>query len=656
MADLTQHTTGTDIAGVISKIDLTSVGGAGIYEIHDAKAIHDVSELGLGNAVVFKGVCAYADLPTASASTVGHVYLDTATNKEYIGVKTGTDTYAWEPLGNIHSAASATHTHSATVTGTNADSAASVSGTVTEFLGEVKTGKPTINVTVGTHPGITVKTDTEKVLGDGTTVTATASSAMDSNVVTGATTKYLGISGAALNTGSTDVGTSVTPSTGTFVTEVASEDAKAIASVTGENGTALTGLGTPTTANAITGFGTHTTAKAITALSTTSINHVSSNTNVSATNTVFDEDTTASKVSASDVTATNTVLGTATTASKITASDVTATKTTLGTAFSVPNVTGNTSVTASKLSSAGSVTKNTTFVKGITPGTFTASVSNETLSFAYVSAKASGTAQAVTAVTLPTFTDVTATNTTLGKAFSIPNVTGNTSVTASKISANTSVTVPVISSNTAVTASKVTATDVTVPVVKSNATVTASKIGTTAVTVATGAAKSTANAITALGAATTAAAITAITPTTGTFVNKITTTSVDVAGPVTTTTGSAVTGVTLGKTTITYATGVKTQPALTAYTDTATGRIAYVASVSTGKVGITTTVTPTITPEEISAVTSVSASTSSPTVTAALASDVVTSVAAKSKTVSLSGTAKAQTWTQKSGTTGQPIN
>ena len=42
---------------------------------------------------------------------------------------------------------------------------------------------------------------------------------------------------------------------------------------------------------------------------------------------------------------------------------------------------------------------------------------------------------------------------------------------------------------------------------------------------------------------------------------------------------------------VTVATGIKTQPTLTAYDATATGRIAYIGSVSTGKVGITTTVT-----------------------------------------------------------------
>lgn len=76
---------------------------------------------------------------------------------------------------------------------------------------------------------------------------------------------------------------------------------------------------------------------------------------------------------------------------------------------SIPNVTSNTSVTASKVSSAGSKTNGTA-------ASWTASVSNGVLSFGW-------TANTPTAVTLPTFTDVTATNTTLGTALSASKVT-----------------------------------------------------------------------------------------------------------------------------------------------------------------------------------------------------------------------------------------
>lgn len=96
---------------------------------------------------------------------------------------------------------------------------------------------------------------------------------------------------------------------------------------------------------------------------------------------------------------------------------------TLGTAFSVPNVTGNTSVSASKVTKTDD-----TFVKTISQATSTSSVIGTvssgvlTLSQAItavgaVSAGTTGTASAVS------ISNVTATNTTLGTAFSIPNVT-----------------------------------------------------------------------------------------------------------------------------------------------------------------------------------------------------------------------------------------
>lgn len=79
-----------------------------------------------------------------------------------------------------------------------------------------------------------------------------------------------------------------------------------------------------------------------------------------------------------------------------TASKVTVTKKT------IPNVTENTTVTASKVKTTGSKTDGTA-------ASWSASVTNGVLSFAW-------TANKPTAVTLPTFDSVTATNTTLGTA------------------------------------------------------------------------------------------------------------------------------------------------------------------------------------------------------------------------------------------------
>ena len=103
-------------------------------------------------------------------------------------------------------------------------------------------------------------------------------------------------------------------------------------------------------------------------------------------------------------------LGTPTTAKAITELNTTIT------AVSIPNVTGNTSVKASKLSSAGSVSTKSHDL-------WSASVSNGVLVFSTTSHTC------VDSVTLPTFTEVTATNTTLGTALSASSVsTSNVTV------------------------------------------------------------------------------------------------------------------------------------------------------------------------------------------------------------------------------------
>lgn len=376
----------------------------------------------------------------------GNVVILSGTDKEFLW--TGS---AWEEFGNASGHSIVGHTHPV-----------SVSGSVSEFVGTITKGKPEINVTVGTHPGITISPTTDSVLGSATTFTG--SSSMDSNVVTGATTKYLGIGAVALNT---DTVTEVTGNT--------------------------------------------------------------------------------------DIVATKTVFGTATSASKITSSNVTAAGAkTDGTAISIPQHTFA-DVGASKINSWSAGSSTNVSADDITAWSAgTMSVSGETLTLTLPSL----TYTAVTAskVTVPSlsYSAVTASKATAGTAISVPQHTHAANVTASKITGNTSITVPVISSNAEVTASKITTTNVTV------------------------------------------------------------------------------------------ATSVKTQPTLTAYTATATGRIAYITSVSTGKVGITTTVTAD-TNDKVNALTNVSASTNSPSVTAALASDVVTAVGTKTKTVTLSGTTGAST-------------
>lgn len=96
---------------------------------------------------------------------------------------------------------------------------------------------------------------------------------------------------------------------------------------------------------------------------------------------------------------------------------------TLGTAFSIPNVTGNTSVTASKVTKSDN-----TVVKTISQASSTSSVigtvTNGVLTLAEaITAVGAVTAGSTATASAVTITDVTATNTSLGTVFTVPNVT-----------------------------------------------------------------------------------------------------------------------------------------------------------------------------------------------------------------------------------------
>lgn len=72
-------TTSTD--KIISSIRLPD---GNVYEVHDSSAIHDVSELGLSAALVFKGSKPTVDELPAAGNKVGDVWLVTANNTEYV--------------------------------------------------------------------------------------------------------------------------------------------------------------------------------------------------------------------------------------------------------------------------------------------------------------------------------------------------------------------------------------------------------------------------------------------------------------------------------------------------------------------------------------------------------------------------------------------
>ena len=206
----------------------------------------------------------------------------------------------------------------------------------------------------------------------------------------------------------------------------------------------------------------------------TTFNAVNANTSVTATNTVFGTDTTASKVTTTSKTATNLVLGTATTASKATA---------------------GTAVTLAKPASSATSVSRIALSTGNTSILETATVNGETLVISSASVDNSKSITGINgsqSITPYTFTNVT-----------VPVVTSNDTVTFDAVSSATDVTVPVVTSNNAVTATNTTTKSVTAATSAANATVVAT--GKVAATDANGD-----SVLIGLGTATTASAVTGI--------------------------------------------------------------------------------------------------------------------------------------------------
>lgn len=215
-------------ANIISEVKLPN----GVtYQIHDAQAVHSAADLGLSQALVFKGtVPTLSDLQNIDPSdeVIGSVYLVTATNQEYVVVGDGTNNVAgnrFEPLGNVHDAASSTHVHNVTSTG-NADLAVSA-----ETSSQVVTNVTATTATLALPTGITQASYEPTLL----------ESKDDDNV---------------------GVVTSV--AVGTKATVVKELNTESITIPGYSNQTVMTGLGTPSTANVTSGFSSSTeTIKAV---------------------------------------------------------------------------------------------------------------------------------------------------------------------------------------------------------------------------------------------------------------------------------------------------------------------------------------------------------------------------------------------------------
>lgn len=198
------------------------------YEIHDAKAVHDISDLGLSSALVFKGTKAtVAEVTALTSAKQGDVWVVTEDHCEYVCVKTITaaDDTAWERLGDINTYK---HTHSATVTGHNSESKVTGAVAVPTISKERKYLGATANA-----PTVTPTTD--KVLGENTKFKVSGGSTTKKRIKASASGTTVGADGTVeavtsiQTTTDSFVGpdatftTTVTPDSGKLVTTKASK-------------------------------------------------------------------------------------------------------------------------------------------------------------------------------------------------------------------------------------------------------------------------------------------------------------------------------------------------------------------------------------------------------------------------------------------------
>lgn len=321
------------------------------YEIHDAQAIHSAEDLGLSAALKFKGTKSTdAEILALTSADVGDVWHSTASDTEYVCVTavSGTaDSDAWEELGPARDAASSSHTHSVTVTGTNA--ASTVTGSVT--IPTVSKTQKYLSATVGT-PGVTTTTATP-ITGFGSHTTATVPTALTTTTVKNPTVTAVTIPNV---TGNEEVTASKVTTTSVSIPNVTGNS-----TVTASKISANTSVSIPN----VTGNTSVTASKVSTTAGTAAAWSASVSDGVLSFSWAANTPT---AVTATDVSASKVTLGTALTASKITASDVTASKVTLGTAISASQVSAS-DVTASKVTMGDDLTASSVSTSSVTVAT-----------------------------------------------------------------------------------------------------------------------------------------------------------------------------------------------------------------------------------------------------------------------------------------------
>lgn len=166
------------------------------YQIHDAQAVHSASDLGLTTAMVFKGIKQeVADLP-ATGNKSGDVWHVVDTDSEYVWVS---DSHKWEELGNVHDAASSTHTHT-------------FSGSTSANLGLNAKTATVVTAATPTQKYLGIRQIQNAALGTSSATLVKSVSSSTATVVTGLSSTTISIPGYAIRTVMTGLGDASTVS------------------------------------------------------------------------------------------------------------------------------------------------------------------------------------------------------------------------------------------------------------------------------------------------------------------------------------------------------------------------------------------------------------------------------------------------------------
>jgi hypothetical protein len=238
--------TNTHETDIISQVRLPD---GKTYEIHDPNAIHDVSDLDLAQALVFKGTTEGYDFLPKTGNKIGDVYISIGGDgNEYVW-----DGGGWVALGNVHDAASSTHTHTATVTGTN--SLSDVVGSVNVTSVTVQKRYIDASASAPTLTKASVLAATADFSVSGGTATTTKLKATASGTAVGAKGTAKAITGLGTPTTETAI-TGLTTDTAVYASVlngVLTLTPVTVATGAKSTASAITSLGTPTTTDVLTG-------------------------------------------------------------------------------------------------------------------------------------------------------------------------------------------------------------------------------------------------------------------------------------------------------------------------------------------------------------------------------------------------------------------